>query len=83
MGSSTPGYSTSSRKDASSSAPKYASSNLYREVNCLELGILLQEGPYTSEHLKFKAIQNLSRLFEKEIHDCFNDICTFKCSKLS
>ena len=41
------------------------------------------QGPYTSGHLKFKAIQDFSRLREKEIQDCFNDICTFKRSKLS
>ena len=41
------------------------------------------QGPYTSGHLKSKAIQDFSRLFEKEIQDCFNNICTFKCSKWS
>ena len=41
------------------------------------------QGPYTSGHLKFKAIQDFSRLFEKDIQDCFNDICTFNCSKLT
>ena len=41
------------------------------------------QGPYTSGHLKFKAIQDFSRLFQKEIQDCFIDICTFKRSKLS
>ena len=41
------------------------------------------QGPYTSGHLKSKAIRELSRLFEKEIQDCLNDVCTFKRSKLS
>ena len=34
-------------------------------------------------HLEFKAIQDFSRLFENQNQDCFNDICTFKHSKLS
>ena len=33
----------------------------------------ISQGPYTFGHLKFKAIQDLLRLFEKEIQDCFND----------
>ena len=37
-----------------------------------------KQGPYTPEHFKFKAIQDFSRLFQKEIQDCFNDICTSK-----
>ena len=36
------------------------------------------QGLYISGHLKSKAIQDFSRLFEKEIQDCLNDICTFK-----
>ena len=35
------------------------------------------QGPYTSGHLKFKAIRDFSRLFEKEIQDCFNNIMYF------
>ena len=34
-------------------------------------------------HLKFKAIQDFSRLFEKEIQDCFNNvifIMSFLCT---
>jgi len=41
----------------------------------------LTRGSYTSGHLKFKAIQDFSRLFEKDIQDCFNNICTFKHCK--
>ena len=41
------------------------------------------QGPYTHGHMKFKAIQDFSKVFEKEIQDSFNDMCTFKCSKLS
>ena len=36
-----------------------------------------RQGPYTSGHLKFKAIQDF-KLFEKEIQNGFNAICTFK-----
>ena len=32
---------------------------------------ICDKGPYTPGHLKFKAIQDFSRLFEKEIQDCF------------
>ena len=32
--------------------------------------IKLRQGP----KLKFKAMQDFSRLFEKEIQDCFNDM---------
>ena len=45
--------------------------------------MFLIQGPYTSGRLKYKAIQDFSRLFQKEIQDCFNDIYTFKHSQLS
>ena len=48
-----------------------------------ESNLYFNQSEYTSGHLKFKAIQDFSRLFQIEIQDCFNDICTFKCSKLS
>ena len=38
------------------------------------------QGPYISRHLKFKTFQGC---LTTEIQDCFNDICTFKRSKLS
>ena len=44
-------------------------------------GLKYKQGPNTSKHLKFKAIQDFSRLFEKEIQDFFKDMYTFKCSK--
>ena len=34
-------------------------------------------GLYTSEDLKFTAIEDFSRLFEKIIWDNFNDVCSF------
>ena len=39
---------------------------------------MLIQGPYTSAHLKSKAIQDFLKLFQKEIKDCFNGMCTFK-----
>ena len=57
-----------------------------RDINSFLISqfiVLTTQGSYTSGHLKFKAIQDFPRLFEKEIQDCFNDICPVKRSKLS
>ena len=36
--------------------------------------LYIMQGPYTFGHLQFKAIEDFSRQFEKEIQDCFNDM---------